>query len=591
MIDLKSKPFYLNDQQIRKVQSILDSMTLDEKIGQVFCPIGSSFEEKEIVEFIEKYKPGAMMYRPLESTKIKQIHETIQNYSKIPLMLAANLESGGNGICIDGTYFSRQMGVAATNDLKQAYHLGMIAGKEANAVLCNWSFAPIVDIDFNYLNPITNIRTYGSDKEKVIAYTKQQINALREYNVIPCIKHFPGDGVDMRDQHLVSSVNDLTVKQWDESYGNIYSSFIDEGIETIMVGHMLLPHYVKYFNSTIKDEDILPASLSKEVLTNLLREKLSFNGMVVTDATAMIGYNVALPRSQAIPLSIENGCDMILFNKDIDEDYTFMKKGLENGLLSLERLNEAVLRILATKMANGVFENKKPLNEIDVVGCKEHQELAYQCASKAITLVKNKQDILPITPQKYKNIRLYHLTDTSKGGFKESGSQKKIEDYLNDLGFNVDVYDENQLDFHEIFETGVSYLKDKYDLVNWYFEKLVLKSFEEMNQGGSLQEALNLKFAFIEQEHAFFKEAFKSNDYNNLIHYDFCCIYDFYKNYIYKNTGKTLSSDIDFLLNMYCRGSVDMTVEWVLNDIPIKKEEIVSYLIEAIPDKLKEYMK
>ena len=146
-------------------------------------------------------------------------------------------------------------------------------------------------------------------------------------------------------------------------------------------------------------------------------------------------------------------------------DYTFMKKGLENGLLSLERLNEAVLRILATKMANGVFENKKPLNEIDVVGCKEHQELAYQCASKAITLVKNKQDILPITPQKYKNIRLYHLTDTSKGGFKESGSQKKIEDYLNDLGFNVDVYDENQLDFHEIFETGVSYLKDKYDLV------------------------------------------------------------------------------------------------------------------------------
>lgn len=140
-------------------------------------------------------------------------------------------------------------------------------------------------------------------------------------------------------------------------------------------------------------------------------------------------------------------------------------------------------------------------------------------------------------------------------------------------------------------QTFYRHFQDKYDLVNWYFEKLVLKSFEEMNQGGSLQEALNLKFAFIEQEHAFFKEAFKSNDYNNLIHYDFCCIYDFYKNYIYKSTGKTLSSDIDFLLNMYCRGSVDMTVEWVLNDIPIKKEEIVSYLIEAIPDKLKEYMK
>ena len=139
-------------------------------------------------------------------------------------------------------------------------------------------------------------------------------------------------------------------------------------------------------------------------------------------------------------------------------------------------------------------------------------------------------------------------------------------------------------------QTFYRHFQDKYVLVNWYFEKLVLKSFEEMNQGGSLQEALNLKFAFIEQEHAFFKEAFKSNDYNNLIHYDFCCIYDFYKKFIYKKTGKDLSKDIDFLLNMYCRGSVDMTVDWVLNDMPIKKEEIVQYLMDAIPDKLEAYM-
>ena len=139
-------------------------------------------------------------------------------------------------------------------------------------------------------------------------------------------------------------------------------------------------------------------------------------------------------------------------------------------------------------------------------------------------------------------------------------------------------------------QTFYRHFQDKYDLVNWYFEKLVLKSFEEMNQGGSLQEALNLKFAFIEQEHAFFKEAFKSNDYNNLIHYDFCCIYDFYKKFIYKKTGKDLSKDIHFFLNMYCRGSVDMTVDWVLNDMPIKKEEIVQYLMDAIPDKLEAYM-
>lgn len=465
MIDLSKKPFYLNEIQIQKVNELLNSMTLDEKIGQLFCPIGSPIEEKKIQEFLEKYKPGAMMYRPMESTKIKEIHTNLQKYSKLPLMLAANLESGGNGICTDGTYFSRQMGVAATHNLDQAYILGMIAGKEANAVGCNWSFSPIVDIDMNYLNPITNVRTFGSDRDTVIACAQNQIKALKEFDVIPCIKHFPGDGVDMRDQHLLSSVNDLTVEQWDNSYGKIYQTLVDEGVETVMVGHILLPYYVKYFSPSIDDENILPASMSKEILTHLLREKLGFNGMVVTDATAMIGYNVSMPRSQAIPITIENGCDMILFNKNIDEDYRFMKDGLTNGLLSEERLNEAVLRILATKMAKGLFEKSKVYNTLDVIGCEEHQQLAYQCASEAITLVKNKQNILPISPQKYKRVRVYNLTDSSLGGFKEEGSHRRLETYLENLGFEVEVYDYEHLNFFEIFETGSTYFKDKYDLV------------------------------------------------------------------------------------------------------------------------------
>ena len=449
---------------MNQVYKVFNEMTEDDKIGQIFCPIGNPCSDDDLEAFIDKYKPGAMMFRALESKQVSHMHEVLQNRSRIPLMLAANLESGGNGICVDGTYFSRQMGVAATNDKKQAYNLGYIAGKEANAVGCNWSFAPIVDIDYNFLNPITNIRTYGSNINTIIQCASQQINALRENHVIPCIKHFPGDGVDMRDQHLISSVNDLTVEKWDESYGIIYKKFIDEGIETIMVGHMLLPHYVKHFNPDIKDEDILPASMSKEVLTDLLRGQLGYNGMIVTDATPMIGYNVALPRSQALPLTIENGCDMILFNKSIDEDYQFIKDGLKNKILSYERLDEAVLRILATKVKAGLFD-ELPRNDMSVVGCQEHQELAYQCASKAITLVKNKEDILPITPDQYKRIRLIHLKDRMTGGFKEEGSQLSLQTLLEEEGFNVEVYDYDHLNFYEIFETGVSYLKDKYDLV------------------------------------------------------------------------------------------------------------------------------
>ncbi|EAC3851661.1 glycoside hydrolase family 3 protein, partial [Listeria monocytogenes] len=218
-------------------------------------------------------------------------------------------------------------------------------------------------------------------------------------------------------------------------------------------------------NPEIKDADILPASMSKEILTDLLRNKLEFNGMVVTDATAMIGYSVAAPRSTAIPLTIENGCDMILFNRDIDEDYRFMKDGLKNGLLSQKRLDEAVLRILATKKANGLFEEAKNLYDLAVVGCEEHQQLAYDCASAAITLVKEEENVLPISPEKYKRVRVYELGDREESAFKEAASEKQLAALLKEKGFEVDEYDYAHLDFHEIFETGVQYLKDKYDLV------------------------------------------------------------------------------------------------------------------------------
>ena len=139
-------------------------------------------------------------------------------------------------------------------------------------------------------------------------------------------------------------------------------------------------------------------------------------------------------------------------------------------------------------------------------------------------------------------------------------------------------------------QTFYRYFKDKYDLVNWYFEKLVLQSFRQMGNGCSLQEALQLKFAFINSEHSFFKEAFKSNDYNNLVNYDFNCIYEFYKGIIEKNLNHSVDDDLDFLLKMYCKGSIDMTVDWVLNDMPISIEKIVSLLIEALPKRLEPFI-
>ena len=139
-------------------------------------------------------------------------------------------------------------------------------------------------------------------------------------------------------------------------------------------------------------------------------------------------------------------------------------------------------------------------------------------------------------------------------------------------------------------QTFYRYFKDKYDLVNWYFEKLAEKSIKQMGKDCSLKEALMKKFYFIKEEHVFFTQAFKSNDYNSLVQYDFECIFQFYKESIESSKQEELALSDRFLLEMYCRGSVDMTVNWVLQGMPLSIDEITDLLIEAMPEKLQPYL-
>ena len=468
MINLKSKPFLLGDEDISWVKETLKNMNLKEKIGQLFCPVGSTDNEAELKAFLKEFNPGGMMYRPAKGEDIRRTHEILQSNSKIPLLLGANLESGGNGIATDGTYYGKQMQVAATNDNKMAYKLGVVCGKEANSVGCIWAFAPIVDIDMNFRNPITNVRTFGSNENRVLDMAKEYIKGINENGVIAAIKHFPGDGVDERDQHLLSSVNSLNTEEWDKTYGKIYSQMIEEGVQSVMVGHILLPNYSKKLNPNLKDEEIMPATLAPELLNGLLREKLGFNGLIVTDATAMIGFNVAERREIAVPKAIAAGCDVFLFNKNIKEDFEFMMAGIEKGILTEERVDEAVTRILATKASFGLHKNKlvPDESELKVLKCKEHEEWARECADKSVTLVKDTQGLLPITSDKYKRIRLYILGEDNDGGFKDGDSAtSKVKEKLEKQGFEVNVFDNKKLDFREVFDGGINDLKDKYDLV------------------------------------------------------------------------------------------------------------------------------
>lgn len=471
MVNLKAAPFYLKDEQIRWVEETKKSMTREEMIGQMFCPIGGNTEEGFLKSFLEEFKPGAMLYRPAPSAQIQKTHRFLQENSRIPMLFAANLESGGNGICSDGTYYARPMEVAASDNPVNAYRLGAVAGKEARAVGCNWAFAPICDLDMNFRNPITNVRTFGTNQERVIRFVKEQLKGLKEYGVAAAVKHFPGDGVDERDQHLLASVNSLSVEEWDATYGQIWREVVKADTLSIMVGHIMQPAYSKALNPELKDEDILPATLSKEILQGLLRGRLGFNGMIVTDATPMVGFNVSMPRHEAVPASIAAGCDMILFNKDIREDYQAVRDALEDGRLTQERVDDAVTRILAMKAAMGLPEAAKAgtlvpgEDALADVACGEHKEWTKACADESVTLVKDTQNLLPISPEKYKRVRLYLLEDRIGGGFKDGeGAIGTVKERLEKEGFEVHTYDYSRPDFYEMFEGGVADIKSKFDL-------------------------------------------------------------------------------------------------------------------------------
>lgn len=252
--------------------------------------------------------------------------------------------------------------------------LFLLGKKQALGV--NINFNPSVDILENWRNTIVNTRVYGTTAQDVITYSSAYLDGLiAEGDVIQCIKYFPGDGTEEWDQHLVLGVNELSPERWEESFGQIYRHHIDRGVEMIMAGHIALPYYQKELNPDLKDEDILPATLAPELITDLLKTRLGFNSLVITDAPHMLGMTAAMRREDYVPRAIAAGCYMFLFFNNIEEDFTFVLKGYREGAITSERLYDAVRRILRLKAKLNLHLDGSLLKspeDLAITGCEEH---------------------------------------------------------------------------------------------------------------------------------------------------------------------------------------------------------------------------
>ena len=459
MVNLKAMPYFLCDEDIKWVNDTIASMTDEEKVGQLFFQLTAGIDENYLKNLVTKYHLGGCRYNNMPAQAVKMQNVILQNNSKIPLFIACNTEAGGNGACSDGTFIGSGIKIGATQKEEYAFMLGKYANEEAWAIGCNMAFAPVCDIHYNWENTEVVARAFGNDVDRVAKMSKAYLDGAHTVNGFACAaKHFPGNGQDFRDAHISNNVNSFNEEEWMATYGKVYQTLIDGGLDAIMGGHILMPEYMRGINPDIKDEEMLPATLCPEIMTGLLRDKLGFNGMVVTDASHMVAMTNRMTRKQMLPASINAGCDMFLFFNDPDEDFNIMLEAYKTGVISEERMTEALTRILGLKASMCLHKKKKeelvPTGDLTaLIGKNEYKQAEKDISQDAITLVKYKDEgVLPLTPNKYKRVMIVYVKGAAGpmdalvqmamgGGQAKKNPAEDLRDRLIEQGFDAFIYE------------------------------------------------------------------------------------------------------------------------------------------------------
>lgn len=479
MIDLKAKPFYLTDQDIAWVKDTLASLSEEEKLGQLFFDLSEDGpDEAYIRSRVAQTHMGGLRYMNRSPEEIKEHNRLYQKYSKVPLLICANLEAGGSGGCLGGTRVGDPIKLAATGNPEYAYQQGFIGATEGSAVGCRGTFSPVVDIPTNWQNSAVATRSFSDRAQTVIDFAVPNMKGIQAAGLAATAKHFPGDGVDERDQHYSNSVNTLSKEEWDATFGRVYKAMIDGGVEMVMAGHIMQPAYQKFFNPGMTEQDVLPASLCKELLTDLLRKQLGFNGLIVSDASHMVGMTCHMKRSEMLPTALNAGIDMILYFNDAEEDFGYLREALKNGSLTWQRIDEALTRILGMKAHLGLHKERETEGDLSVVGCEAHQKVAAEISDKGITLAKHTgKNIFPITPDKYPKIMLMPVNTPASEFSKFTGGTCKsaqvaqtLRDKLNALGFCAELFVSPLKHIEKLrspydYKGAIGKFTDKYDLV------------------------------------------------------------------------------------------------------------------------------
>ncbi len=388
------------------VEHMLANMTLDQKIGQLLHPcIQPSASRAKRIDALGGVQPGGVFLFSGTREEFQQTTGWFQEQFQGPIIISSDLEHGAGRMILDATIFPGTMALGAADSHELAYEMGRAAAIEGRAFGVHWAFAPVVDVNINPFNPGTNTISLGDDPARIARLATAMIRGMQENGLCATAKHFPGGGVDDRDQHICNTINSLRMDQWFAISGRTFQKAIDLGVWSIMVGHISLPAWDPGDGAHIQTAP--PATLSPRILTDLLREKMGFQGLIITDAMNMGGVTAFGRQAEIVPAAIEAGCDMILFS-NAKEDFAALKQAVKKGRLSEARLEESARRILALKEILGLHKSTeaRPLTPADQA---HFQQVSQEIAVQAVTLVRDQNQILPLKLETGTRVLSYHL--------------------------------------------------------------------------------------------------------------------------------------------------------------------------------------
>ncbi len=422
------------------IRQALARMTLDQKLGQLLMVyVWGRFTAAEdpgfrqLAAWVAEGKVGGLLLqaqRTPRGIEIDQVYPTaallnqLQSQSRIPLLVAADFETGTAMRLAEGTRLPHLMAIAATGDPRDARAAGKITAIEARAAGVNWIFAPVADLNNNPANPIINIRSFGENPENVANLVAEFIRGAQANGVLATAKHFPGHGDTDVNSHVGLPVIPAGRERLDRAELVPFRSAIRAGVASMMTGHLLVP--------ALEPDSSLPATLSPRIIGELLRREMGFKGLVVTDSLDMAGIALFYPPNRTAVLSIAAGADVLLIPPSPEAALESLREAVREGRLAIEKIDAAVARILEAKARLGLARNPEvDLNRLPETFAKpEFARHSLDIAARGVTLLRDGDRLLPLDSTRPTRALLLALSadpDSLPGDDLESEIRSRVD--------------------------------------------------------------------------------------------------------------------------------------------------------------------